>query len=194
MEFGAFVELEPGVEGLIHISELSPTRVRRVADIVQPGQDVEVRILKVDPEVKKIALSLLPDPRKAALAADEEDDEEDETPPAPKPERKVPLKGGPGRSRAEELRGFRAVLAGRPRRERTAPVPRPVPSTPPAHRRRRPSAAPAAVGLGTPPRRGDSGVRLPRARYLSIRVCSERRAAGVSPLSGDQGEGEKTAG
>ena len=97
MDFGAFVELEPGVEGLIHISELSPTRVRRVADIVKPEQEVEVRILKVDPEDKKIALSLLPDPRKAGRGGrGEEDDEEDETPPAPKPERKVPLKGGLG--------------------------------------------------------------------------------------------------
>ena len=61
MDFGAFVELEPGIEGLIHISELSPTRVRRVADIVKPAQEVEVRILKVEPEVKRIALSLLPD-------------------------------------------------------------------------------------------------------------------------------------
>ncbi len=60
MDFGAFVELEPGIEGLIHISELSPTRVRRVVDIVKPAQEVEVRILKVEPEVKRIALSLLP--------------------------------------------------------------------------------------------------------------------------------------
>jgi small subunit ribosomal protein S1 len=97
MDFGAFVELEPGIEGLIHISELSPTRVRRVADLVKPGQEVEVRILKVEQEVKKIALSLLPDPRKAAAAPTEEETEgEDEAPPPPKPERKVPLKGGLG--------------------------------------------------------------------------------------------------
>ena len=98
MDFGAFVELEPGVEGLIHISELSPTRVRRVADLVKPEQEVEVRILKVEPEVKKIALSLLPDPRKTPVAPDEDEgeDEADQTPPAPKPERKVPLKGGLG--------------------------------------------------------------------------------------------------
>jgi small subunit ribosomal protein S1 len=96
MDFGAFVELEPGVEGLVHISELSPTRVRRVADIVQPGQEVEVRTLKVEPDQRKISLSLLPDPRKAGLAAVEEEDKEDETTPAPKPVRKVPLKGGLG--------------------------------------------------------------------------------------------------
>ncbi len=99
MDFGAFVELEPGVEGLIHISELSPTRVRRVADIVKPEQEVEVRILRVDAEEKKIALSLLPDPRKAGIVPEAEGEEtEDETPPTPKPERKVPLKGGLGDS------------------------------------------------------------------------------------------------
>ena len=63
MEFGAFVELEPGIEGLIHISELSPNRVRRVADIVKPEQEVEVRILKVEPEARRIGLSLRPSPK-----------------------------------------------------------------------------------------------------------------------------------
>ena len=94
MDFGAFVELEPGIEGLIHISELSPNRVRRVSDIVKPEQEVEVRILKIEPEAKKIALSLKPLPN--AVPEPEDDEEEDDTPPAPKPERKVPLKGGLG--------------------------------------------------------------------------------------------------
>ena len=49
MEFGAFVELEPGIEGLVHVSELAPSRVRRVSDIVKPDQEVEVRILKIEP-------------------------------------------------------------------------------------------------------------------------------------------------
>src|SRR5205823_923663 len=44
MEFGAFVELEPGIEGLVHVSELSPQRVRRVGDVVQPGQEVQVMV------------------------------------------------------------------------------------------------------------------------------------------------------
>jgi ribosomal protein S1 len=96
MDFGAFVELEPGIEGLIHITELSPTRVRRVADIVQAGQEVEVRILKVEPEIKRIALSLLPAKGKEAAVEETEEDDEDETPRPPKPERKVPLKGGLG--------------------------------------------------------------------------------------------------
>jgi ribosomal protein S1 len=94
MDFGAFVELEPGVEGLIHVSELSPNRVRRVADIVQPGQQVEVRILKMDAEAKKISLSLRPS--STAEAEQEKEKEEEATPPAPKPVRKTPLKGGLG--------------------------------------------------------------------------------------------------
>jgi ribosomal protein S1 len=94
MDFGAFVELEPGVEGLIHISELSPTRVRRVVDIVKPDQEVEVRIVKIEPEDKKIALSLIPLP--TAKPVEEEEDEEDDEPRPPKPEPKVPLKGGLG--------------------------------------------------------------------------------------------------
>jgi ribosomal protein S1 len=100
MDFGAFVELEPGVEGLLHISELSPTRVRRVVDIVKPEQEVEVRIVKVDAEERKISLSLLPafkgNPVEAKAEAEDEDDDEDETPPAPRPEPKIPLKGGLG--------------------------------------------------------------------------------------------------
>ncbi len=95
MDFGAFVELEPGIEGLIHISELSPNRVRRVSDIVKPEQEVEVRILKIEPEAKKIALSLKPLPN-AVPEPEEEDETEDDTPPVPRPERKVPLKGGLG--------------------------------------------------------------------------------------------------
>jgi small subunit ribosomal protein S1 len=68
MEFGAFVELEPAIEGLIHISELSPNRVRRVNDVVQPGQQVEVKVLGCDVENKRISLSLkqaLPEPEPA---------------------------------------------------------------------------------------------------------------------------------
>ena len=96
MDFGAFVELEPGIEGLIHISELSPNRVRRVADIVQAEQEVEVRILKVEPEVKRIALSLLTRQGQGSRPVEDDDEDEDETPLPPKPERKIPLKGGLG--------------------------------------------------------------------------------------------------
>jgi small subunit ribosomal protein S1 len=58
MDFGAFVELEPGLEGLIHVSELSNARVRTPADIVKPGQEVKVRILEIDKDGRRIGLSL----------------------------------------------------------------------------------------------------------------------------------------
>ena len=57
-EFGAFVELSKGVEGLIHISELSNDHVKRVESVAQVGQSVSVRILSVDPATRRIALSL----------------------------------------------------------------------------------------------------------------------------------------
>jgi ribosomal protein S1 len=93
MDFGAFVELEPGVEGLIHISELSPNRVRRVSDIVKPEQEVEVRILKIEPDAKKISLTLKPLP---VIAPEPEEEDDDDEPRPPKPEPKIPLKGGLG--------------------------------------------------------------------------------------------------
>ena len=57
-DFGAFMELEPGVEGLIHISELSTERVENASDVVNEGQDVIAEIISVDREERKIGLSL----------------------------------------------------------------------------------------------------------------------------------------
>jgi small subunit ribosomal protein S1 len=94
MEFGAFVELEPGVEGLVHISELAPQRVRRVADVVQEGQEVQVMVLAVDRNQRRISLSL-----KAALPKEGEapaEEEEEEIPVKPTRPRTTPLRGGLG--------------------------------------------------------------------------------------------------
>jgi len=57
-DFGAFVELEDGVEGLLHVSELSSERVNKPEDVVQVGQDLTLRVIKLDPEERKIGLSL----------------------------------------------------------------------------------------------------------------------------------------
>ncbi len=58
-DFGAFVELEPGVEGLIHFSEMSwSKKVRKPSDVVQPGDAVEVVILSVNPAERRIGLGL----------------------------------------------------------------------------------------------------------------------------------------
>jgi small subunit ribosomal protein S1 len=58
MPFGAFVELAPGVEGLIHISELSHDRVHDVRKVVRPDEIVTVKILSIDASSKKISLSI----------------------------------------------------------------------------------------------------------------------------------------
>ncbi len=59
MDFGAFVEIEPGIEGLIHISEMSwAKRVRTAADVVKPGETVEAVILGVSPAERRISLGL----------------------------------------------------------------------------------------------------------------------------------------
>jgi small subunit ribosomal protein S1 len=66
--FGVFVELEDDLEGLLHISELADQKIETPQDVVQPGQDVEVKILRVDVEDRKIGLSL----KRAQWTADQE--------------------------------------------------------------------------------------------------------------------------
>ena len=87
-EFGAFVQLTGGVEGLVHISELSDAHVRTVEDVVTSGQNVKVKVVSVDEEARRISLSI-----KQASAAVPVDTEPD-TPPQPQKKRKSPLKGG----------------------------------------------------------------------------------------------------
>ena len=56
--FGVFVELEEGLEGLLHISELADKKVDNPQEVVKPGEEVNVKILRVDLEERKIGLSL----------------------------------------------------------------------------------------------------------------------------------------
>ncbi len=55
-DFGAFVEIEPGIEGLIHIGDLSWTRIKHPKEVLRKGETVDVRILDVDCERKRISL------------------------------------------------------------------------------------------------------------------------------------------
>jgi small subunit ribosomal protein S1 len=96
MDFGAFVELEPAIEGLIHISELAPQRVFRVRDVVQVGQEVQVKVLSVDPTQRRISLSLKAAQPKEPEAAPEEPEPEPEVPARPPRPRTTPLRGGTG--------------------------------------------------------------------------------------------------
>jgi small subunit ribosomal protein S1 len=56
--FGVFVELEPGLEGLLHISELSEAKIESPEDVVKVGDDVDVKVLRVDTKDRKIGLSM----------------------------------------------------------------------------------------------------------------------------------------
>ncbi len=88
--FGVFVELEPGLEGLLHISELADHKVESPEEVVKVGDEIEVRILRVDAAERKIGLSRkqLNEP----LGPAEEDEETTET---PRP-RERELRGGTG--------------------------------------------------------------------------------------------------
>ncbi len=74
-QFGAFCELEPGVEGLLHISELAHQRVGHVSDIVKIGQEVQVQVISMDPLARKIGLSI-----KALIAPPVKEESEEDNP------------------------------------------------------------------------------------------------------------------
>ena len=74
-EYGAFVELEPGLDGLVHISEVAHKRVANIADELSVGQEVKAKILDIDTEKKRISLSI-----KEATDAPSEDAAEEEAP------------------------------------------------------------------------------------------------------------------
>ena len=76
MSFGAFAEVVPGVDGLIHISQIADHRVEKPEDELEEGQIVDVKITDINQETQKVSLS-----RRAALreaAADEEEDYDEE--------------------------------------------------------------------------------------------------------------------
>lgn len=110
MDFGAFVKLEPGIEGLVHVSELSYNRVWRPSDVLSEGQEVEVKVLSVDAEKQRISLSLKALQDRPTKPGQEKKEDEDlgPSPDAPKPPRKSnqPLKGGTGRPSGGEKFGL----------------------------------------------------------------------------------------
>jgi small subunit ribosomal protein S1 len=107
MDFGVFVELEPGVEGLVHVSELSHGRVFRVRDFVAIGQEVDVKVLNVDSEQQRISLSMKAAAASLAPKKAEPEPEEDDTPaPPPRPPR-TDLKGGVQRPSGGEKFGLK---------------------------------------------------------------------------------------
>jgi small subunit ribosomal protein S1 len=114
--FGAFVQILPGVEGLVHISELAQHHVESPAEVVRPGDELKVKILEVDDSRRRLSLSVkrvegqelpLLEPEEGAVsAADEEAPEEApeaevETPEAPPEE--APPEEAPEEETPDEL-------------------------------------------------------------------------------------------
>ncbi len=58
MTFGAFAEIVPGVDGLIHISQMADHRVEKPGDVVSEGETVDAKITNIDEENKKVSLSI----------------------------------------------------------------------------------------------------------------------------------------
>ena len=110
-QFGAFVKVAPGVEGLIHISELAHHKVFKVENVVKEGDEVEVKVLSVDPEQQRMSLSLkatLARPEKASDKRKEDAVEPDEPPRAlAVPKRSGPLKGGTGKGSGGDQFGLK---------------------------------------------------------------------------------------
>ncbi len=94
-DFGAFVTLEPGVDGLIHISELSDKHIAKVSDVLQEGDEIEAKVLSVESDKQRIGLTmkgLLPEDETAASPETTEEAESGEDNSSKK--RKRPLRGG----------------------------------------------------------------------------------------------------
>ena len=106
--FGAFVRIAAGIEGLVHISEVAGHRVSNVSAFLKEGQEVAVKVLSIDRETQKIALSI-----KQAIHKPEEpsatEEEEDTAPPelTVKPTHTGPLKGGNNQATGGERFGLR---------------------------------------------------------------------------------------
>lgn len=105
LEFGAFVEIAPGVEGLVHISELAHRRVEKVDDVLKPDEVVRAKVLRIDPDNRRISLSI-----RALL-------ERPEPQPSAESEAGGQSRGGPGKGG----RGGRPGQGGRRGREERGP-------------------------------------------------------------------------
>ena len=79
MEFGAFATVVPGVDGLIHISQIANRRIEKPGDVLTVGDVVEAKITAIDEEKHKVSLSIraLSAPAPAAPVAEVEEDEND---------------------------------------------------------------------------------------------------------------------
>jgi small subunit ribosomal protein S1 len=142
--FGAFVEIMDGVEGLVHISELAHHHVENPREIVEPGQDVRVKILEIDSERRRLSLSVkrveeqLAHIKSAAAAGAAAAGATEEIGDVPDLGLSEDVFAGPQVSGADDLR---AALSGVQPAEQAAPAPAGEPA---AEEEPAPAAEPAA--------------------------------------------------
>jgi len=106
--FGAFVRVASGIEGLVHISEVAGHRVSNVSAFLKEGQEVAVKVLSIDRETQKIALSIkqaIHKPEEASTVEEEEEAAPSEL--TVKPTHTGPLKGGNNQATGGERFGLR---------------------------------------------------------------------------------------
>lgn len=110
-EFGAFVRLATGVEGLVHLSELAHHRVPRVSNVVSEGQEVEVKVLSIEEDKQRIGLSLKAAQSPPPSAEPEESENAEavveQAPRKSVPKHQGPLKGGTGSATGGERFGLK---------------------------------------------------------------------------------------
>ena len=110
-QFGAFVRVAPGVEGLIHVSEIAHQRVHKIENFIKEGDEVEVKVLTVDTEQQRMGLSLkatIAKPEKASDKPKEGEVEVDEPlRPLAVPKRGGPLRGGTGKGSGGDQFGLK---------------------------------------------------------------------------------------
>ena len=92
-EYGAFIEIAPGLDGLVHISEISHKRIGKVADELSIGQMVQAKILEIDKDRRRISLSI-----KATL---DPEAPAEEAPAEPAPAEEAPAEAAPAEEAAE---------------------------------------------------------------------------------------------
>ena len=166
--FGAFVEIMDGVEGLVHISELAHHHVENPREVVEPGQDVKVKILEIDSERRRLSLSV------KRVAGNE-------PPPGTEGPAATPARAAAWRRRRVRRPRHRAVSAtcGPPWTRRL--LPRPTPRRRPRWRSRSGRGRGSGRGGSRPPRRQAPAEEAPaeeapRRGGPPRRLAAERRA------------------
>lgn len=97
VDFGAFVEVFPGVEGLLHISQISHRHIATPFEVLEPGQKIQVQVLDVDEDRERLSLSL------KELEEEPEQEERSETSSAPKAKRNKPQHNNSQASNDEDV-------------------------------------------------------------------------------------------